>query len=88
MFLRQQLELFREIHSAVMVFLIHNILPDGGHLRLVTRGPVPRCVSPGVVGRGFAGTSKYELDRPFGALVPSCRPCPGSGIKVSNRVRV
>src|ERR1700723_2661233 len=22
----------REIHSAVMVFLIHNILPDGGHL--------------------------------------------------------
>ena len=32
MFFRQQLELFREIHSAVMAFLIHNILPDGGHL--------------------------------------------------------
>jgi len=32
MFFRQQFELFREIHSAVMVFLIHNILPDGGHL--------------------------------------------------------
>ena len=34
MFFCQQLELFREIHSAVMVFLIRNILPDGGHLRL------------------------------------------------------
>ena len=30
---RQQSELLREIHSAVMVFLIHNILPDDGHLR-------------------------------------------------------
>jgi hypothetical protein len=32
-FFRQQRELIREIHSAVTVFLIHNILPDDGHLR-------------------------------------------------------
>ena len=32
-FFRQQSELLREIHSGVMVFLIHNIVPDDGHLR-------------------------------------------------------